>query len=369
MREAIETFWSAVFAHGGAAIDLGRSVTDAPAVRHALAAVDPRLGLRWGRRGEDGYVVLVSLEADLTLGPLVDEMLVAAPEVDGWEIGATVDGALFDRVRNPTLFPDDENGVTLLRMAIGGDHLWRSRPVDFAVVVPDEAAADALIAALPEGVAVAPSPRDEVEDDDPCRFEVVVTLEMVPTHAAVTEMEARLEALAAPLGGRNDGWGCFSQSQPDDPNAEEHYLQLRRMVLEAQPADLGLEPSSNPVWAVLMETAYPQAVVTLVAIADGTVSLYFSSGGGMIGLGAHEGPRAAARALLDAAPAFLDRAVPATDLALPEPGHTRFYLLQFGGCSVLEALEADLGEGRSPLAPLFFLGHDVISQARQVTGD
>jgi GNAT superfamily N-acetyltransferase len=39
----------------------------------------------------------------------------------------------------------------------------------------------------------------------------------------------------------------------------------------------------------------------VVAIADGTVSLYHSSGGGVIGAGAHDGPRRAGQALLSVA--------------------------------------------------------------------
>jgi len=41
-------------------------------------------------------------------------------------------------------------------------------------------------------------------------WEVTATTFMAPSVAAISEMEERLAAIASPLGGRNDGWGCFS---------------------------------------------------------------------------------------------------------------------------------------------------------------
>ena len=42
-------------------------------------------------------------------------------------------------------------------------------------------------------------------------------------------------------------------------------------------------PLRPDVWGVLMELGLEQGVATMVAFADGTVSLYFSGGGGIIG--------------------------------------------------------------------------------------
>jgi hypothetical protein len=61
------------------------------------------------------------------------------------------------------------------------------------------------------------------------------------------------------------------------------YRDLRNKVLTLDPSKIGLSSfGSNRVWGVVMETGYTGAVVTLVTIADGTVSLYFSNGGGII---------------------------------------------------------------------------------------
>jgi hypothetical protein len=44
-------------------------------------------------------------------------------------------------------------------------------------------------------------------------WDVVVVKRMIPSHAGITEFENELEAIAAPLRGRNDGWGCFEQPE------------------------------------------------------------------------------------------------------------------------------------------------------------
>lgn len=55
------------------------------------------------------------------------------------------------------------------------------------------------------------------------------------------------------------------------------------------------------VWGILMETGYPQGIATLVSLADGTTSLYFSNGDGMIGGGQHANIAQASKAFVAAA--------------------------------------------------------------------
>ena len=42
-------------------------------------------------------------------------------------------------------------------------------------------------------------------------WQAQVTCRMIPTHKAITELEAKLSALAAKYDGEADGWGSFSQ--------------------------------------------------------------------------------------------------------------------------------------------------------------
>lgn len=121
------------------------------------------------------------------------------------------------------------------------------------------------------------------------------------------------------------------------------------------------------MWGVIMETGYPEAVATLVVLGDGTTSLYFSNGGGIIGAGEHEVVRAAGEVLLSSAEEYLDDFTVVTATPLPEVGQVRFYLRTFTGTLRAEAHEEDLGESRHKLSPVFHAAHSVIAAVREST--
>ena len=114
-----------------------------------------------------------------------------------------------------------------------------------------------------------------------------------------------------------------------------------------------------------METGHKGAVASVVMLADGTTSLYLSSGGGIIGAGQHKPVAAASATFLKAANQNVSLMQSATTFPLPLPQHTRFYLLSTEGTWTAEAKEQDLGNNRLPLSPLFHLGHAVITAIRQ----
>jgi hypothetical protein len=146
----------------------------------------------------------------------------------------------------------------------------------------------------------------------------------------------------------------------------EVYKGLRSQVFGTNPTQLGLAQSGNSgsVWGMVMETGYPTAVASLVVIGDGTVSMYFSNGGGTIGLGQNEEPRKAGQALLAQAPQFVSMCQPTAQYPLPLRGQVRFYILTFDGAFTAEAKEEDLGRNRHALSPLFYKANDVISAWR-----
>lgn len=113
-----------------------------------------------------------------------------------------------------------------------------------------------------------------------------------------------------------------------------------------------------------METGYPGAVVSLVALADGTVSMYFSNGGGIIGLGPHPEPHRIAKELIASAQRFSLQATATKKFPLPKQSHTRFYFLTGNGVASVAAKEDDLGSQRHTLSPLFHKAHELISAIR-----
>ena len=143
----------------------------------------------------------------------------------------------------------------------------------------------------------------------------------------------------------------------------EIYTKLRSQALSTTAKALG---TKEQTFGVIMETGYPEAVVTLVALSDGTASLYFSNGGGMIGLGQHEGPAVAARSLISFANHNLKQLTPTTHTPLPRPGYTRFYVLTQSGTLTAEAKEMELGENRHVLSPLFYSAQELITEMREV---
>lgn len=107
------------------------------------------------------------------------------------------------------MFPNDENGDVLRLVHESGDDLSKPRGIDFTVVLPDKTAVQAFADRFHDlGYQVAAKKSNTVPE---LPWDVVVTKFMTPTHAGITQFELELRAVSEPLGGRNDGWGCFEQ--------------------------------------------------------------------------------------------------------------------------------------------------------------
>jgi hypothetical protein len=159
--------------------------------------------------------------------------------------------------------------------------------------------------------------------------------------------------------------GLFRRGRAE-ASAEDVYAGLRAQALGLEPDMLGdALPADAPILALLMEMGYPEAVATLLAVADGSTSLYISTGGGIIGAGEHETVASASRRWLDVAVPFLERLEPCDDAPPPSrKGATQFVAVTSDGLRAASAPEDELGEGRHKLSPLFHAGHDVITEIR-----
>jgi hypothetical protein len=146
----------------------------------------------------------------------------------------------------------------------------------------------------------------------------------------------------------------------------EVYAGLRQQVLRLTADQLGRD---DPILALLMETGYPEGAATLVAVADGTTSLYLSSGGGVIGAGGHAAVAEASRRWRDAAVDLLPALAPVEEPPTPGDGITQFVAVTPGGLRGAAEREQELGGGRHPLSPLFYAGQDVITQIRLAEGE
>lgn len=156
----------------------------------------------------------------------------------------------------------------------------------------------------------------------------------------------------------------YSRQQKPEPRGSNASPGQQALTVEA--GELGLAPTADRprVWGVVMETGYASGVATLVVFAEGTTSLYFSNGGGVVGAGRHEAVRRAGEALLSVVETHVQDLTQARDTSLPEVGRVRLYVRTFKGTLGAEALEEDLGRGRHRLSSVFHAAHSVISAVR-----
>src|SRR5689334_16591324 len=107
----------------------------------------------------------------------------------------------------------------------------------------------------------------------------------------------------------------------------ETYLGLRNHALGVTREALGLpaDPTA-PIYGIVMELGMPNGVATFVCLLEGSVSLYTSTGGGMIGAGGHESVRSACLRLFELTNEFGDAFIaachPASTHPLPGKGET-----------------------------------------------
>ncbi|MFP5228842.1 MAG: hypothetical protein ACLGXA_14580 [Acidobacteriota bacterium] len=147
----------------------------------------------------------------------------------------------------------------------------------------------------------------------------------------------RLSTNAAPGGQR---------ARKTDPAV---YSQLRRQALEVQLPHV----ARDSVHVVLMDWHVDKGTVTVVAAADGSASLYLSTGGGYMG-GSERTPAIREAALHAVALATsLRMHFEHTDTSpLPSLGDVTFYITTLSGVSRAVAAEARLRAGADPLAGL-----------------
>jgi len=144
---------------------------------------------------------------------------------------------------------------------------------------------------------------------------------------------------------------------------------LRNQILSLDPASIGLRPTTDRprVWGALMDMGRPNDTwATIVALADGTTSMYTSTGGGIIGAGTRPAVAAASTAWLSTIERHLDLLPEATESPLPPSGFVAIRALCFGQHRAIEALEDDLGHGQHPAYALFRSAHGVITELRLI---
>jgi hypothetical protein len=151
----------------------------------------------------------------------------------------------------------------------------------------------------------------------------------------------------------------------------ETFAGLRAIPLGLDP--LSIETPDHAPWrgaaVAMMEIGLETGVASFVAIADGTVSMYSSAGGGVIGAGSHAVVREVAtrfRTEANESRGLLQRTA---EFPLPLPGEVRFQARTADGDFTGVAPEEALRSGRHPLSSLYAAGQDLITEIRLSTPD
>lgn len=167
----------------------------------------------------------------------------------------------------------------------------------------------------------------------------------------------------------------FSKAAPPESNAPvpggpadrpNPYLGLRDLALSSGAKLAGTDPSA--VVCVLAEfTSTAGAPVTVAGYADGTASMYFGNGGGMLGGQAYPSCRAAAVRLAQLGSTLAARFEPSPNNPLPVAGQWQFYAVTAVTAAAVTraAAPADAVMTPShPLHPLFAASNDIITGFR-----
>jgi hypothetical protein len=108
-------------------------------------------------------------------------------------------------------------------------------------------------------------------------------------------------------------------------------VDLRAKLLATTPAEIKVKPSQHlpRVWAALLDWGMAGGTATIAVVADGTVSMYTSVGGGMIGAGQHRSIHLPAARFLKTVEAIADSLSPATQAPLPGAGEAALVALTY----------------------------------------
>jgi hypothetical protein len=169
-----------------------------------------------------------------------------------------------------------------------------------------------------------------------------------------------LALLLSPIRGR---------AQAASKSTAEVGKQLREMFLSTTAGQAGLSatPEFPHVFGAALDWPIGEHIATVVALADGTASLYTTSTFGIIGGSGHSSVRRAAQRFVATAEKHLAESVRTLSHPYPVPNKVRFYLLAYDGTRTIEADLEPTYSGAGKYSPLFGAGQDVVTELRQIT--
>ena len=155
-------------------------------------------------------------------------------------------------------------------------------------------------------------------------------------------------------------------SQSKNPtDAGKIYHGFREMMLKIRrPPTIPNPAKPTEPWGVLMDWGMRNGTATVMSMADGSASVYLSSGGGYIGGQGIEKVRLAAQQAIAQARSIPMPEQPMTDFPLPEPHGMIFHFLSDAGVFTLRSSEQELNSPTHALRKLGDAMQAVITEFR-----
>lgn len=138
---------------------------------------------------------------------------------------------------------------------------------------------------------------------------------------------------------------------------------LRRQALEMSPFDTAT-PADEP-YGFITEFRQGEAVVTMTAFATGDASLYFSTGGGLIGLIGKADIAELARTTVEALRPLAPQLERSDSTDPPEPGDFCFYVLTPAGRRICRINASGTARRDSPEVALVGLSGALLTKIRE----
>ena len=146
---------------------------------------------------------------------------------------------------------------------------------------------------------------------------------------------------------------------------QNHYEEMREMAFLASTEQLGLSSiGKDQVYGIISEMDMEGATITLATFLNGDASIYFSSGGGVIGAGQHESVEKIVKEYVKNGQNYLDKGVKTEKTNLPENGMGNFNFLTEKGIYKISQSLNNLESGNSEFSNLFVELNEIINEIR-----
>jgi hypothetical protein len=158
-----------------------------------------------------------------------------------------------------------------------------------------------------------------------------------------------------------------NKRKASEQKRREQYLELRNAIINRDLNSVNDTVGEADVYCILMEMGFEKGTITLMASVFGDASLYYETGGGVLGGIGHETVRKAASEMNVEANKFITQCSPVNIFPLPERDHVVFYIITKKGVFSMQFSINELEQKKNPFWPLYYAGQEVITQLRLVT--